>query len=55
MNWIAKLFHSHNFKTITIPYSNKKGEIWIQECRCGKRIEVLFDSNDNCRDIKKLN
>lgn len=51
---IDRFFHKCNFKTIEIPVSNEKGEIWIQECKCGKKQKVLFDDKGKCRDIKPL-
>ena len=51
---IDRFFHKCDFKTIEIPSSNKKGEIWIQECKCGKKQRVLFDDKGRCRDIKPL-
>lgn len=39
---IRKLFHECEFKTIDIPYSNIVGEMWIQQCKCGKKREVIF-------------
>ena len=55
IKYLRKLFHSCRFKTIEIPSSNKKGEIWIQECRCGNKQKVIFDSNNICRGIRPLN
>ena len=52
ISWFC--FHKCNFKTIEIPASNEKGEIWIQECECNKKQRVLFDSKGRCRDIKPL-
>lgn len=52
--FIDRFFHKCDFKMIEIPTSNKKGEIWIQECKCGKKQRVLFDNKGRCRDVKPL-
>jgi hypothetical protein len=51
---INRFFHRCKFETIYIPHSNIKGEIWIQQCKCGEKREVLFDSHSRCRQIKLL-
>lgn len=51
---VNDIFHRCKFRTIEIPYSNIKGEIWIQQCSCGKKKQVLFDSENNCRRIKPI-
>lgn len=53
-DFFKKLFHKCDFKTIEVPASNEKGEIWIQECQCGQKQKVLFDGKGNCRSIIKL-
>ncbi len=50
--WIKKLFHRCKMKTVDMPHSNRKGEIWIQECVCGKQQEVMFNRNGDCVSIK---
>ncbi len=50
--WIKKLFHRCKMKTVDVPHSNRKGEIWIQECVCGKQQEVMFNHNGDCVSIK---
>ena len=39
-------------KTVDIPHSNEKGEIWFQECVCGKQQEVMFNHNGEYVRIK---
>ena len=39
-------------ETVDIPHSNKKGEIWFQECVCGKQQEVMFNHDGECVSIK---
>ena len=51
---IDRFFHKCDFNTIEIPVSNQKGEIWIQECKCGNKQKVLFDDKGICRDIQSL-
>ena len=46
-----KVFHTCKMKTIGIPASNEKGEIWIQDCECGKKTKVIFDSKGSCKCI----
>ena len=54
MNVIKKLFHNCDMKIIETR-SNKKGTIWIQQCKkCDKKQKVLFDSKGRCRDIKNI-
>lgn len=53
-NSLLKLFHRCKFETINIPHSNQKGEIWLQQCKCSNKREVLFDSAGKCRQIKQL-
>lgn len=43
---IKTIFHNCKFNTVEIPVSNKKGEIWIEECKCGKKRKVIFEGND---------
>lgn len=49
--FIDKIFHKCKFTTVST-YSGVKGTLWIQECDCNKRREVLFDSCGNCINIK---
>jgi len=42
ISWIKKIFHKCKMETIDIPHSNKKGEIWMQECGCGKKRKVTL-------------
>jgi hypothetical protein len=51
---IKKFFHKCTYGEPVITHSNSKGCIWIQECKCGKNIEVLFDANGKCVDVKNL-
>ncbi len=51
---INRFFHICKFETINIPHSNKKGEIWLQQCKCSNKREVLFDSQGRCRQIKQI-
>ncbi len=53
-DFFKKLFHKCDFEIIEITASNEKGEIWIQECQCGQKREVLFDGKGNCRSINKI-
>ena len=39
-------------ETVDIPHSNKKGEIWFQECVCGKQQEVMFNHDGECVSVK---
>jgi hypothetical protein len=38
-------------KTIDVPHSNRLGEIWIQECACGKQQKVTFNEWNECVGI----
>jgi hypothetical protein len=51
---LDRIFHICDFKKIEIPISNQKGEIWIQECKCGKKRKVLFDSEGKCRSFNLI-
>ena len=43
------MFHKCKMETIDVPHSNKKGEIWIQQCKeCGKKQEVMFNNEGEC-------
>lgn len=53
-DYLKKLFHKCDFKTIEVPHSNEKGEIWIQKCQCGQKQKVLFDAKGNCKSINKI-
>ena len=55
MNWIKKIFHKCKMETIDIPHSNKKGEIWIQECTCGKKRKAVFNNKGECFFIEPIN
>lgn len=52
---IKKFFHNCDYKTTEITHSNAKGEIWIQECSCGKKQQVLFNESGMCCGIIPLN
>jgi hypothetical protein len=54
MNWLKRLFHTHQFKHVETVLSNSKGEIWIVECECGERDKVTFDANGKCIHIEEL-
>lgn len=49
LNFIKEVFNIHKCKfEIVKRISNTKGEIWIEECSCGKKQRTIFDSNGNC-------
>mgnify|MGYP003676147483 CR=1 FL=1 len=58
MKWTHKIyisiFHKCKMETVDIPHSNKKGEIWFQECVCGKQQEVMFNYDGECVRIKQI-
>ena len=53
MSLFNRFFHKCKFKIIETPFSNKNGEIWIEQCKCGKKQKVVFDKEGYCRDITK--
>ena len=52
IDFLKSIFHKCTMETVDIPHSNKKGEIWFQECVCGKQQEVMFNYDGECVNIK---
>jgi hypothetical protein len=52
IDFLKSIFHKCTMETVDIPHSNKKGEIWFQECVCGKQQEVMFNHDGECVSVK---
>lgn len=54
LNWLQRLFHSHNFEYMETVISNSKGEIWITGCECGNRNKAYFNAEGKCVHVEDI-
>ena len=48
------IFHRHKYFNFCCTRKNKIGEIWTDECSCGQKRKIIFDSSGNCVGIQKI-